>query len=582
MAEASGKKGKGGKQKAQKMSLGSFLTNDDLGSWADDVAGLPTAPATAASDVYADREPSRPLNHRESVGGGDRGYGRDRDRDSYSGGGGGGGRERDGYPRMGRDYGGDRGDRGGRESTMERRGLPVPSRPPYIAHLGNLAYDLRESDVNNFFRDLRIVSVRLVRGSDDRPKGFGYVEFSDSESLEAALRLANENLAGRSVRIDVAEPPKESHRGGSEGEEKFSGDWRQRADVPRFASPTRSDSGNSMGDLRGGRENGSRYSTGPERRSGYGFGGDRDRERDYGGDRYGGDRYGRDSGRDSPSASDWGNKRLSYQTDGGAQRRKLELLPRTVEAPAPRAASGDRELRSPTTSTAGSEKSTEPAKKKADPFGGAKPRDEAEIQRKIEERRKEREEEKRKQEEAEKEKKRQEEEERRQREEGERLERMKREEEAAAAAKQKREAEAAAAEKAKLEEEAVAEKRRQEAEQQQLERERKEAELKRSWRRSAPVGAAAAAGVERSDSRGERGGGRGGRGRGNDRNDGVSAWRDGSGRGRGLGGPGGRGRGGDRRSGPPRDPPSMPVAKDERVDIKTKNTFEMLREEVDE
>ncbi|KAI8815185.1 hypothetical protein BJ742DRAFT_782672 [Cladochytrium replicatum] len=576
MAEASGKKGKVGKQKAQKMSLGSFLTNDDLGSWADDVAGLPTAPAAAASDVYADREPSRPLNHRESFGGGDRGYSRDRDRDNYSGGGGG---ARDGYARMSRDYGGDRGDRGGRESAMERRGLPVPSRPPYIAHLGNLAYDLRESDVNNFFRDLRIVSVRLVRGSDDRPKGFGYVEFSDAESLEAALRMANESLAGRSVRIDVAEPPKEGHRGGGESEEKFSGDWRQRADAPRFASPTRSDSGNSMGDWRGGvRENGSRYSSGPERRSGYGFGGDRDRERGYGGDRYGGDRYGRDGGRDSPSASEWGNKRLSYQTDGGAQRRKLELLPRTVEAP--RATSpADGELRSPT-STAGSEKSTEPAKKKADPFGGAKPRDEAEIQRKIEERRKEREEEKRRQEEAEKEKKRQEEEERQKREEEERLERLKREEEAAAVAKQKREEEEAAAAKARLEEEAAAEKKRQEAEQQKLERERKEAELKGSWRRSAPVGAASAAGVERSDSRGERGGGRGGRGRGHERQDGGSAWKDGSGRGRGFSGPGGRGRGVDR--GPPRDPPSMPVAKDERADIKTKNAFEMLGEEVDE
>ena len=43
---------------------------------------------------------------------------------------------------------------------------------------------------------------------DNRPKGFGYVEFADLASLKKALTLADGQLAGRSVRISVAEPRK--------------------------------------------------------------------------------------------------------------------------------------------------------------------------------------------------------------------------------------------------------------------------------------------------------------------------------------------------------------------------------------
>lgn len=45
---------------------------------------------------------------------------------------------------------------------------------------------------------------------EDRPKGFGYVEFNTKEGLIAAIELNGAQLSGRNVRINVAEPRKTS------------------------------------------------------------------------------------------------------------------------------------------------------------------------------------------------------------------------------------------------------------------------------------------------------------------------------------------------------------------------------------
>jgi len=43
---------------------------------------------------------------------------------------------------------------------------------------------------------------------EDRPKGFGYVEYGSLEGLVKALELGGSQLAGRNVRVSVAEPRK--------------------------------------------------------------------------------------------------------------------------------------------------------------------------------------------------------------------------------------------------------------------------------------------------------------------------------------------------------------------------------------
>lgn len=88
-----------------------------------------------------------------------------------------------------------------------RETLPVPDKPPYTAHIGNLSYESTEAEIAEFFASCEVANVRLVRDRmEDRPKGFGYVEFSTREGLIAALELNGLNLSGRNIRINVAEP----------------------------------------------------------------------------------------------------------------------------------------------------------------------------------------------------------------------------------------------------------------------------------------------------------------------------------------------------------------------------------------
>ncbi|ETW82934.1 hypothetical protein HETIRDRAFT_238319, partial [Heterobasidion irregulare TC 32-1] len=172
-------------KKGQKMSLNEFL--GDSGSWADEMDALPTAPALRAD--------------------GD-GPGR---RDDYMS------------------------NRGIRQMGPPREDLPLPTQPPYTAFIGNLAFDLTEADLESFFGTLKVKSVKVIKDREERPKGFGYIEFEDLEDLKDALARSGSALSGRTIRVSVAEPPKE--RGGFGGgfggdDAKFAGNWRREGPLP--------------------------------------------------------------------------------------------------------------------------------------------------------------------------------------------------------------------------------------------------------------------------------------------------------------------------------------------------------------
>ncbi|XP_033101505.1 protein gar2-like [Anneissia japonica] len=69
---------------------------------------------------------------------------------------------------------------------------------------------------------LKVTQVRLPRDGDGgRLKGFGYAEVGDMESLMAALKLSNENLRNRRIRVDLAGQQQ------GDGNRESSGEWRR-------------------------------------------------------------------------------------------------------------------------------------------------------------------------------------------------------------------------------------------------------------------------------------------------------------------------------------------------------------------
>ena len=88
-----------------------------------------------------------------------------------------------------------------------REPLPLPSAPPYTAHLGNLSFDVTAADIEEFFAGCEVTNVRIVEDKLDRkPKGFGYVEFKTLDGLKQALTKSNTSFQNRQVRVSVADP----------------------------------------------------------------------------------------------------------------------------------------------------------------------------------------------------------------------------------------------------------------------------------------------------------------------------------------------------------------------------------------
>lgn len=94
-------------------------------------------------------------------------------------------------------------------ARQEREELPLPDKPPYTAHLGNLSYEANQEAVTDFFTSAgcSVVNVRIVEDREQmRPKGFGYAEFTSVDDLKKALDLNEESFVGRNIRIRVADP----------------------------------------------------------------------------------------------------------------------------------------------------------------------------------------------------------------------------------------------------------------------------------------------------------------------------------------------------------------------------------------
>lgn len=92
------------------------------------------------------------------------------------------------------------------ESRPFREALPLPTRPPFTAHLGNLSFDVTEGDIEHFLDGCDVSNIRIIEDKlERRPKGFAYVEFGTLDGLKKALELSETQFQGRNIRISVAD-----------------------------------------------------------------------------------------------------------------------------------------------------------------------------------------------------------------------------------------------------------------------------------------------------------------------------------------------------------------------------------------
>ncbi|XP_025153882.1 eukaryotic translation initiation factor 4B-like [Harpegnathos saltator] len=298
----------------------------------------------------------------------------------------------------------------------------IPTNGPFVAYISNLPYDIDESDLVEFFSEMKISGMRLPKDAS-KSRGYGYVEFEDRPSLIDALSMTNTTIKTRRVRIEVSNSSNDERRGGRMGRdnrrdnyddpERTSGDWRS---GPR-EELLDGDSYRSRYDNRDRRDDRERYDydnkpgawrerdssdRGSAFRDRGGFrDDDRDRDRDWNrfGDRDSRDRDGGSSfgSRRNYGDSEWDRDRRQDRSSSDAKpeprtRPKLQLQPRTkpmepIVMAEEQATQSSTESKSAKSGSApSSDKPTSTSAPATNIFGAAKPVDTTAREREIEER----------------------------------------------------------------------------------------------------------------------------------------------------------------------------------------------------
>jgi len=98
-------------------------------------------------------------------------------------------------------------------------------------YVGNLSYDTTEEKLRTLFGEYgEVESVRLITDRDTgRSKGFAFVEMStEGAAQEAITALNGQEVDGREIRVDKAQPRREGGMGGGDRRRGGGGGGRQR------------------------------------------------------------------------------------------------------------------------------------------------------------------------------------------------------------------------------------------------------------------------------------------------------------------------------------------------------------------
>jgi len=80
-------------------------------------------------------------------------------------------------------------------------------------YVGNLPYSIDKDGLLSLFSEFGDITdaVVITDKYTKRSKGFGFVEFADEKSAEAAIKgMGEKQVEGRTLVVNVARPPKEA------------------------------------------------------------------------------------------------------------------------------------------------------------------------------------------------------------------------------------------------------------------------------------------------------------------------------------------------------------------------------------
>ncbi len=87
-------------------------------------------------------------------------------------------------------------------------------------YVGNLSFDTTDQELEAAFSEHgEIASAIVVKDRDtDRSRGFGFVEFAQEADAKTAKEAMNgQDLGGRALKVDEANPPRERSRNSGGG-----------------------------------------------------------------------------------------------------------------------------------------------------------------------------------------------------------------------------------------------------------------------------------------------------------------------------------------------------------------------------
>lgn len=121
----------------------------------------------------------------------------------------------------------------------------LPTEPPFKAYIGNVPFDIDEEVMAHFFRDLSVCDIIIPRYKDSGRAKSCFVEFTSQDDLKRALARNGAELFRKSLKIQLAERPKNGVGGGS-------GSFHSRGDGPTRSTSRGGYRGGDGGGYRGG------------------------------------------------------------------------------------------------------------------------------------------------------------------------------------------------------------------------------------------------------------------------------------------------------------------------------------------